>query len=185
MKCEICGKRNKNKGWDSRHCSTCGLYIEEVDKAKVISVIDGMINRWNYVKKINYYETSEFEGETIYKIKYKGVKKIINELSFGDETTLYEVECLIQLISYLSLEFEYNITSLAITLFWFINDNLIKCDKFLTYWIKRGKKEKVRKAFETEYCILYANEKNNRIEKPFKIKKLNSILRHLPTDSLR
>ena len=182
MKCEICNKRNKNRGWDSRYCSHCGLYLKDVDRAAVTKIIDEMLRRWNSPKKFVYYETSDYNGEIIYRIKYKGVKKIIDYIFWGDQVTLKEAESLIQLISYLSLEFEYNITKLAITLFWYINDNLISCRKILNYWIKVGQREKCRYAFDAEYCIYIAGLKEGKDKYNRRCKRIRNILRHLPND---
>lgn len=115
-KCPIC-RTSKSRGTVySDYCVKCGLFMGDINKEKAIENIDAMIEKWNSPKKFNYY-TKWNDGHI--RFEYRGVKKLIDEITFGDDLNFEQFGSLIQIISYLSIEFDYNITSLALNLFAF------------------------------------------------------------------
>ena len=122
MKCWNCKKNNKNKGYNYEYCSECGLYIESLhqpDLENIIELLEKMVERWGLKKSISFFKRREDNGVVF---KYKGIKAILNHVFHDDDITIGELNALIKAISYLSKEFEMNITELAINLFWFAKD---------------------------------------------------------------
>ena len=176
MKCWNCHKRKKDSYWNPKYCSVCGLWLEKPDLEKAVKEIDGMIQRWDSRKQFNYYQ--RFEDHICF--NFRGIKKIIDHIAFGDQATFNEVEALIQVITYESKEFDNNITSLALHLFCFIVDHFGMYKDVFSYWMKRGLKEKNRTAYDYKLAFLYANEFDKTKRGMRKINKVKEAMRHLP-----
>ena len=175
MNCFLCHKKNKNKGYYAHHCSTCGLYLEEVNKEKVIEVVDAMLCRLS--RKIKYCTRCE-DGHIAF--HYRGIKKIVDCIFYNEDVTFKELEALIQIISYLCKEFDYNVTSLCVCIYSFISNYYGESLDILNYWLKRGFREKSRTAYECQLGILYASNIDKSKSGLRKINKIKSILRSLP-----
>lgn len=148
MKCWNCQKSNKNKGYNYEYCSKCGLYIDDLhlkDLALIVETLEKMIERWGLTKSISFYKRRDDDG---YIFKYKGIKAIINHVFRDDDITIAELNALIKSMSYLSREFEMNITELTINFFWFAKDFFNSHQEHLLFWVKQGLKERNRYAYE-------------------------------------
>lgn len=180
MKCWNCKKNNKNKGYNYEYCSKCGLYIEvlhQPDLENIIELLKKMVERWGLKKNISFFKRREDNGVVF---KYKGIKAIINHVFRDDDITIGELNALIKAISYLSKEFEMNITELAINLFWFAKDFFNSHQSHLLYWIKKGLKERNRYAYECLLFEFYNPEECHKKKVLKKAEKIRSIMRTLP-----
>lgn len=176
-KCPIC-KSNDIKGRQrSDYCRKCGLFLGEINKEEVIKNVNSMIEKWNSSKKYDYY-TKWSDGHI--RFEYRGVKKLIDNITFGDDLNFEQFASLVQIISYLTIEFEYNITSLAIMLFGFAAQFFENAKIPLDYWLKVGLKEKNRSAYEYLLAYMYSIEAYKTRRGRRKIAKIKAILRHLP-----
>lgn len=177
MKCWNCHKRKRDSYWNLGYCPVCGLYQKEIKLEKVTEHIDEMIDRWNTRKQFNYYEICIDDH---IRIIHRGVKKLINYISWGEKITLLETEELIKLISYISREFETNITEMAVNLFGFICCHLGMYRDIFQYWLKRGKKEGVRVAYDYLIGGIFSNGEDETKRGKRKLRKLQDQVRHLP-----
>lgn len=178
MKCWNCHKRRKVSYWKPGYCPVCGLYQEEIKLEDVVKHIDEMIERLNTRKQFIYYD---YVIDQI-RIIPKGVRKLINHLSWGDEVTLLEIEELIKLITYISKEFEVNITEMALNLFALICDHLGMCEDIFEYWLKRGQKEGVRVAYTYLIGGIYSNDEEKTRRGKRKLRKYQDKERRLPNN---
>lgn len=177
MKCWNCHKSKKDSKWNPKCCPKCGLWLETIDLDHAVYVIDGMIERWNSPKQYHYYNRC---ADNHIRLNYKGIKKIISDIVYSDKLTFGEIEALIQIITYESHEFDYNITSLALNLFCFIVDTFGVYHKIMHYWIKRGIKEDNRDAYDYQLALMYSNEDDKTKHGRRKINKVKEKMRHLP-----
>lgn len=176
-KCPIC-KSNETKGLTySDYCRKCGLFLGEIKKEKVIENVNSMIEKWNSPKKFDYY-TKWSNGHI--RFEYRGVKKLIDNITFGDDLNFEQFGSLIQIISYLTIEFDYNITSLALTLFAFGSQFFENAKIPFDHWLKVGLKEKNRTAYDYLLGYMYSAEADKTRRGRRKIAKIKAILRHLP-----
>ncbi len=178
MKCWNCHKRRRVSCWNPDYCSVCGLYQKEIEREEIAKIVDEMIARWDTNKQFKYYERTSDH------IRFlpKGVRKLINYISWGEEVTLLEAEELIKLITYISREFEVNITEQAINLFGFICCHLETYKNIFEYWVKRGKKEGVRLAYSYLIGGIYSNHKDETRRGKRKLERLRDKERHLPNN---
>lgn len=182
MKCWNCQKSNKNKGYNYEYCSKCGLYIDDLhlkDLALIVETLEKMIERWGLAKSISFYKRRDDDG---YIFKYKGIKAIINHVFRDDDITIAELNALIKSISYLSREFEMNITELAINLFWFAKDFFNSHQEHLLFWVKKGLKERNRYAFECLLFEFYNPEESHKKRVLRKAENIRRIMRTLPNN---
>lgn len=176
-KCLIC-KTKKTKGPKySDYCRKCGLYLGEINKEKVVETIKKMIERWNSPKKYDFY-TKWSDGHI--RFEYRGIKKIIDNVTFGEDLNFEEFCSLIQIISYLTIEFDYNITSLALTLFSFGSQFFENAKIPFNYWLKVGLKEQNRTAYDYLLGYMYSSREDETRRGKRKIAKIKEILRHVP-----
>ena len=178
-KCPIC-KADKIIDGYSEYCKKCGLFLGEIDKEKIIKNIDSMIlmwNMWKSPKKFDYY-TKMSDGHI--RFEYRGVKKIIDYITFGDDLNFDQFTSLVQIISYLTIEFDYNITSLAIILFAFATQFFDNAKIPFKYWLRVGLKEKNSVAYDYLLALMYSVEKDKTKRGRRQIAKIKAILRHLP-----
>lgn len=175
MKCWNCHKRKRDSYWTD-YCPVCGLYQKEINREEIVKIVDEMIVRWDTNKQFKYYERTSDH------IRFlpRGVRKLINYLFWGDNVTLLEVEELIKLITYISREFEVNITEQAIKLFAFICFHLGMFEGIFRYWLKRGKKEGVRITYDYLIGAIYSNEEDKTRRGKRKLRKYQDKARHLP-----
>ena len=182
MKCWNCRRTNKNKGYNFEYCSKCGLYVGTLDLkdiTEIVESLESMVKRWGLSKTISFYKECDDGG---YTFKYKGIKAIINHVFVVDDITIAELNALIKVISYLSKEFETNITELAIGLFWFAKDFFNSHQEHLLYWVKNGLKERNRYAYECLLFEFYNPEESHKKRVLRKVEKIRRIMRTLPND---
>lgn len=175
MKCWNCYKRKRDSYWTD-YCPVCGLYQKEIKREEIVKIIDEMIARWDTNKQFRYYERTSDH------IRFlpRGVRKLINYLSWGEEVTLLEAEELIKLITYISREFEVNIIEQAINLFGFICCHLGMYKDIFEYWLKRGKKEGVRITYDYLIGFIYSNGEDKTRRGKRKLRMYQDKARHLP-----
>lgn len=178
MKCWNCHKRRKESYWSPDYCPVCGLYQKEIEREGIVKIVDEMIASWDTIKQFKYYERTSDH------IRFlpKGVRKLINYISWGEKVTLLEAEELIKLITYISREFEVNITEQAINLFGFICCHLGMCEDIFEYWLKRGKKEGVRDAYIYLIGGIYSNDEEKTRRGKRKLERLQDKERRLPNN---
>lgn len=176
-KCVIC-KSRKAKGLEySDYCVKCGLYLGKIDKEKVIENIDAMLKNCDCPKRFGYYiKWTDY----LIKFDYWGVKKIIENIYHFGDVSFEQFASLVQLISYLTIEFDYNITSLALDLFVFGSQFFENARTPFEYWLKVGLKEKNRAAYDYLLGCKYSAEVYNSRRGRRQIEKLKAKLRHLP-----
>ena len=179
MKCQICNKRNVIEGWSSHFCQKCGLYLDEPDLNKIVEELDSMIVRWNTRKEFKYYKRYE-DGHIAF--NFKSVKRIIEHITFGDDVNFTEFEDLVKVVSYLTIEFQYNITSLALHLFAFATDHYVMYEKIFKYWMKVGHKERNRTVYEYSLYMMLSNGTNTSRRGRKKERRLKTIIRSLPNE---
>ena len=176
-KCPICSSKNYKGVKYSEYCKKCGLFLGEVKTDKAVEIINSMVERWNCQKKFDYY-TKYPDGHIGF--NYRGVKKLIDNITFGDDLTFEQFGALVQVISYLTMEFEYNITGLAVTLFAFACQFIETAKQPFKYWLKVGVKEKNRTAYDYLLGCVYSAELDKTRKGRRKIRKIRKILRQLP-----
>ena len=176
-KCPICLSRNSKGIKYSDYCKKCGLFLGEIKKDKVIETIDAMVEKWNTPKKFDYYTKWE-DGHV--RFNYRGVKKLIDNITFGDDLTFEQFGALVQIISYLTIEFDFNITGLAVTMFAFASQFIEDAKRPFNYWLKVGIKEKNRATYDYLLGCMYSSEADKTRKGRRKIQKIKKILRSLP-----
>ena len=177
MKCSLCNCYNKNVEAYSNYCKKCGLYLGKINKDKVVDTINAMIKRWDSPKSFNWYTKFE-DGHVLF--RFNVIKKIISNVTIPEDVTLEEFGALIQVLTYLTMDFEYNITTQMIILFALASDFTAEYTSQYRYWIKIGKKEKNRTAYEYSMYELY-NIGTRRAKK--KIQRIKKLLRRLPNNA--
>ena len=175
--CPICNSKNSKGTKYSEYCKKCGLFQGEINKDKVIETINSMIEKWNTPKKYDYYTRWE-DGHV--RFNYRGVKKLIDNITFGDDLTFEQFGALVQIISYLTIEFDFNITGLAVTMFAFASQFIEDAKRPFNYWLKVGIKEKNTAAYDYLLASMYSSEADKTRKGRRKIQKIKKILRSLP-----
>lgn len=179
-KCPICKSKKKKGPNYSQYCEKCGLFIGKIDAENITSIIDLMIQRWGYGnKKFNYYKIWQ-DGHIMF--KFRGVRKLIKNITFGSDITFEEFGALVQIISFLTIEFEFNITALAIDLFAFSSQFIVEAKNQFDYWLKVGIKNNDRTAYEYLLYNAYSAGIDSTRRGKKKIRKIKEYLRKLPND---